>query len=96
MRMVIISFNSGIYADKDKFEYKPLWDRLRAIGAVRILFSKWVVADQAGRASAIHDALAPLTLATDRLLAQEILLDAKWDKLLISDAEYSLRATPRR
>jgi len=75
-------------AEQDKFEYKPLWGALNSIGAVRILYSEWVVVDQVGRAKAIYDSIAPLTLATDRLLVQEILVDASWDKLLISNADY--------
>lgn len=85
MALYLVSYD---IAEQDKFEYKPLWGALNSIGAVRILYSEWVVVDQVGRAKAIYDSIAPLTLATDRLLVQEILVDASWDKLLISNADY--------
>lgn len=85
MAVYLISYD---IAEKDKFEYEPLWALLKAIGAVRILYSEWVVVDRIGRAGAIYGSIAPLTALADRLLVQEILYDAKWDKLLISDPDY--------
>lgn len=73
---------------KDAFEYGPLWAHLEEIGAVKILYSEWVVIGDAGEASAIYDDIGPLTSADDRLLVQEVTKDAKWDKLLIDDEEF--------
>jgi hypothetical protein len=64
---------------------KGLWNALKAIRAVRILYSEWVVVDNQDRAGAIYDSIASKAQMKDRLLVQEILANAKWDKLLISD-----------
>ena len=85
MALYLISYD---IAEKDEFEYEGLWNALKAIRAVRILYSEWVVVDNLGRAAAIYDSIAPKTQMKDRLLVQEILADAKWDKLLIADEEY--------
>ena len=56
-----------------------------------------MTAGEVGRAESIYYSIAPLTLQTDRLLVQEILGDAKWDKLLISDDVFDrLLARARR
>jgi hypothetical protein len=86
MALYLISYDIG---DKDKFEYGPLWAKLRELGATRILYSEWVLASSVGQASAIYWEIAPLTTQADRLIVQEILKDARWDKLLISDDEYN-------
>jgi hypothetical protein len=61
---------------------------LGSIGATKILYSEWVVPGNTGQASAIYEQIAPLTQLPDRLLVQEILRDARWDKLLISDEAF--------
>lgn len=85
MALYLISYD---IAEKDDFEYEGLWNTLKTIGAVRILYSEWVVVDIQGRAAAIYDSVAPRTQMKDRLLVQEILRDAKWDKLLISESDF--------
>jgi hypothetical protein len=85
MALYLISYD---IAEKDEFEYAGLWDALKSIGAVRILYSEWVVVEAQGRAGAIYDTIGPKTQLKDRLLVQEILRDARWDKLLISDADF--------
>jgi hypothetical protein len=67
----------------------PSGQRLESLGATRILFSEWVVPGATGNASAIYCDIAPLTQEKDRLWVQEVLKDAQWDKLLISDQEFS-------
>lgn len=85
MALYLISYD---IAEKDKAEYQDLWAKLKALGAVKILYSEWVVARDAAEASEIYDSLAPLIRVADRLLVQEMALNAAWDKLLISDAAF--------
>ena len=85
MALYLISYD---IADKDAFEYDKLWAHLKEIGAVRILLSEWLVADQAGASARIYRDIAPLTLTTDRLLVQEMTNDATWDKLMVSDDSF--------
>ena len=74
--------------EKDAFEYDNLWSHLKEIGAVRILYSEWVVTGQKGEAATLYSDIAPLTQDKDRLLVQEITSDAAWDKLLITDEKW--------
>ena len=93
MALYLISYD---IAEKDAFEYKLLWEKLEAIGATKILYSEWVVKGEVGKANDIYSKIAPLTQKKDRLLVQEVLHDATWDKLLIDDAEFNkLRAFAR-
>lgn len=85
MALYLISYD---IAKQDAKEYDGLWALLKQIGAVKILYSEWVVVDAVKRASAIYDVIAPKTMEPDRLLVQEITDDAKWDKLLISDEKF--------
>jgi hypothetical protein len=94
MALYLISYD---LAEKDKFEYEPLWTALKSMGAVRILYSEWLVPSPSGRAAAIYESIAPLTLMTDRLLILEVLSDARWDKLLVTDEQFqSLMQQARR
>ncbi len=87
MALYLISYD---IAEKDKDEYEPLWAHLREIGAVKILYSEWVVISDVGQAGNLYRNIAPLVRLPDRLLIQEILNDAAWDKLLISDADFQV------
>jgi hypothetical protein len=51
MALYLISYD---IADKDKFEYGPMWAKLEDLGATKILYSEWVVADDAGMAKSIY------------------------------------------
>lgn len=82
MALYLISYD---IINKDAFEYQPLWDKLKEMGAKKILYSEWVVVGEVSTAAEIYDTLAPLTTENDRLLVQEITKDATWDKLLIAD-----------
>jgi hypothetical protein len=85
MALYLISYD---IAAKDTFEYQPLWDKLRQLGATRILYSEWVVVAEVKQAASIYDQIAPLTSQSDRLLVQELTKDATWDKLLITDDKF--------
>jgi hypothetical protein len=85
MALYLISYDIN---EKDAFEYEGLWARLRALGAVKILYSEWVIKDDVGKAGAIYKEIAPTTQKKDRLLVQEVTNDAAWDKLLITDTAF--------
>jgi hypothetical protein len=82
MALYLISYD---IAEKDAFEYEGLWDRLKTLGATKILYSEWVLPREVGTSSEIYDEICGLIQGKDRLLVQEITKDAMWDKLLISD-----------
>jgi hypothetical protein len=93
MALYLVSYDIN---EKDAFEYEALWARLRELGAVKILYSEWVIKDEVGAAGAIYREIAPKTQKKDRLLVQEITRDAAWDKLLITDAAFqSMLASAR-
>jgi hypothetical protein len=74
--------------EKDAFEYDGLWARLKELGAVKILYSEWVIRGDVGKAGEIYRQIAPKTQKKDRLLVQEITNDAAWDQLLIADSAF--------
>jgi hypothetical protein len=82
MALYLISYD---IIKEDAFEYGPLWAKLKAMGATKILYSEWVVVGDVGKSGSIYAEIAPLTSLNDRLLVQELTKDATWDKLLISD-----------
>ncbi len=85
MALYLISYD---ISEKDAAEYQPLWDLLKKMGAVKILYSEWVVPEVADKAADIYNRIAPLTKQADRLLVQEMGMNAAWDKLLISDEAF--------
>ena len=85
MALYLISYD---IAEKDAAEYQLLWDHLKRIGAVKILYSEWVVVAGVNQASEIYNKIAPLTRLPDRVLVQEMAMNAAWDKLLISDEAF--------
>jgi len=58
--------------EKDTFEYQPLWDKLKALGAVRILFSEWVILIQPSQYVSLYNERSSIIQAKDRLLVQEL------------------------
>lgn len=82
MALYLVSYDIN---EKNKDEYDGLWSELRDLGATKILYSEWVVVKPMGSAGDIYNTLTLYIQANDRLLVQEILADAYWDKLLISD-----------
>jgi len=93
MALYLISYD---ISEKDAAEYQPLWDLLKKIGAVKILYSEWVVLAGANEAGDIYNRIAPLTKPPDRLLVQEMGMNAAWDKLLISDEAFRKLARSAR
>lgn len=85
MALFLISYDIN---EKDAFEYKGLWAKLEELGAIRILYSEWVLIEEENRAGAIYGEIAPAIQDKDRLLIQELTKDAAWDKLLISDTNF--------
>jgi hypothetical protein len=85
MALYLISYDIKSY---DKKEYPALYAKLEELGAVKILFSEWVLAADIGQASEIYAEIAPCIKLPDRLLVQELTKDAQWDKLLISDEAF--------
>ena len=86
MALYLVSYD---ITEKDAFEYAGLWALLREMGAVKILYSEWVIAGDTGEATKIYNKIAPKTQMKDRLLVQELTKDARWDKLLISAELFS-------
>lgn len=95
MALYLISYDIN---EKNKDEYEPLWAFLRKIDAVKILYSEWIVSWQAGQSAHIYNEMSPLITQSDRLLVQEVTINAAWDRLLISDDEFRgiLNASARR
>lgn len=93
MALYLISYD---ISEKDAAEYQSLWALLKKIGAVKILYSEWVVVADANEASNIYNRIAPLTKSADRLLVQEMGGNAAWDKLLISDEAFRKLARSAR
>jgi len=85
MALYLISYDIN---EKDAFEYDALWTQLKEIGAVKILYSEWLIKGATGTASDIYGNIAPLTQEKDRLMVQEVTSDASWDKLLITDDRF--------
>ena len=80
MPVYLISYD---IAEKDAFEYEPLWEKLKEMRATRILYSEWVV--KGDSATDLYAELSPLIQPKDRLLVQGITREASWDRLMISD-----------
>ena len=94
MALYLISYDIN---EKDEFEYGPLWQRLKSMGAVRLLDSEWAIEADESSASTIYVRLAPMVQLKDRLLIQELTSDAAWDKVMISDDAFQklLRSASR-
>ena len=86
MALYLISYDIN---EKDSWEYSALYDKLKELGAVRILYSEWAISSGVGQAHSIYWVIAPLTQKKDRLLVQELTSDAQWDKVMISDEAFS-------
>ena len=86
MALYLVSYD---ITEKDKSEYEALWIRLGELGATKILYSEWLIVAEVDQSSAIYGRIAPLTKQSDRLLIQEVLADATYDKLLISDGQFA-------
>jgi hypothetical protein len=86
MALYLISYD---ISEKDAFEYGKLWKTLEDLGSIKILYSEWVLVRPVGEATEIYNHIAPCTQKKDRLIVQEILKDARWDQLLISNEAFA-------
>jgi len=82
MALYLISYDIN---DKDKDEYESLWAALRQLGAVKVLYSEWMLVGNTGQAKLIADQILAHLRTADRLLVQEVTTDAAWHNLMISD-----------
>lgn len=85
MALYLISYD---IKEQNRDEYPELWAELKRIQAAKILYSEWIAIGDVGQASSIYSRLSPMIKDTDRLLVQELLKDAAWDRLLISDDNF--------
>jgi hypothetical protein len=85
MALYLISYD---VPERDKDEYKELWNALARIKAVKVLYSDWLVVADVGKSQEIYDAVASKMRLNDKVLVQEVTSDATWDKLLVSDEEF--------
>ena len=94
MALYLISYDITV---KDKFEYEPLYAKLKGLDAIRILYSQWVMPSDPDKATHIYNVFKGLIQDKDRLLVQEVTKDASWDKLIIGDEDFRkiLRAHAR-
>jgi CRISPR-associated endonuclease Cas2 len=94
MALYLISYDID---EKDKKEYEPLWALLKQLGAVKILYSEWIIKGGVNDAEKIYDKIMPILKEADRLLVHEVAQNAYWDKLLISDEVFAqlVRANAR-
>jgi CRISPR/Cas system-associated endoribonuclease Cas2 len=84
MPLYLVSYD---ISEKDAFEYDARWEKLKQIQAERILYSGWVVSGTS--ATNIYDQIAPLIQMKDRVLVQGLTQEATWDKLMISDEDFT-------
>jgi CRISPR/Cas system-associated endoribonuclease Cas2 len=85
MALYLVSYDIN---HKNESEYPDLWATLERWGAVKILYSEWVITGSPGSASAIYSEISPTIRQNDRLIVQEIGRDCAWDRLLISDVQF--------
>jgi hypothetical protein len=85
MAVFLVSYDIN---HKNESEYEDLWALLEQWGAVKILFSEWIIIGQPGAASGIYNELSPVIKSNDRLLVQGVGRDCAWDRLLISDDRF--------
>jgi hypothetical protein len=85
MALYLVSYDIN---HKNENEYPDLWARLEKRGAVKILYSEWIITGDAGDAITIYNELSSTIKQNDRLLVQEIGRDCSWDRLLISDDQF--------
>lgn len=83
MKPYLVSFDLM----KDGQQYSALNERLRALGAVKLLYSQWVVLYGSGSLALAND-LAHFTDGNDRLLVNLLTLDTAFRGLLISNEQF--------
>ena len=70
MALYLISYDIASY---DKKEYPRLRAKLEELGAIKILFSEWVLIGKSRKATYIYNEIAPCVRPDDPLLVQELM-----------------------
>jgi hypothetical protein len=83
MKTYLISYD----LDKPGQNYDELIARLKAVGAVKILYSEWVLRTTAS-AVAVRDDLKRFTDNNDMLLVVGLTGEAAWTSLMIPDQSF--------
>ena len=68
--------------------YDRLIARLQKLGAIRILYSQWLLKFNANAAALESDLINYIDPATDTFLVTALTRDTAWNKLMISDSEF--------
>ncbi len=83
MKTYLVSYD----LDKPGQRYDDLIARLKAVGAVKILYSEWVLCTTA-TAVAVRDDLKRFTDDNDMLLVVALTGEAAWTSLMITDQSF--------
>ena len=83
MKTYLISYD----LDKPGQNYHPLIERLKAVGAVKVLYSEWVLRTTAS-AVEIRNDLQRFIDGNDMLLVVGLTGEAAWTSLMISDESF--------
>jgi CRISPR/Cas system-associated endoribonuclease Cas2 len=68
--------------------YDRLIARLEKLGAIRVLYSQWLLRFRANAAALEQDLMQYIDPATDTFLVTALTRDTAWNKLRISDADF--------
>ena len=71
-------------------DYQPLWDRLRAWNAVRVLESVWII-PEAQTAAIVRDDLVQYMDANDSLFVAGMTGEAAWKNLKAGSDQFVLK-----
>ena len=83
MKTYLISYD----LDKPGQDYKDLIDRLRQLGAIKVLYSEWVLQTPAS-AVQVRDDLDRFMDANDRILVVALTGESAWRNLMISSENF--------
>lgn len=68
--------------------YEPLLDALRQLGALHVLYSKWVLRTNSYSAPQLRDYLQKFIDAKDLLLVVELTGAAAWTRLFVTNDQF--------
>jgi hypothetical protein len=83
MKPFLISYD----LDKPGQNYEVLTDRLKQLGAVKVLYSEWILVSSES-AAALRDDLRAYVDSNDMLLVLALTGEAAWTKLMIGNSEF--------
>jgi hypothetical protein len=83
MRAYLVSYD----LDKPGQDYHPLIQELKRMGAIRVLYSEWVLKSDL-TAKEIRDHLWPSIDSNDMLLVVALTGEAAWTSLMVSDDRF--------